>query len=272
MKIILSRKGFDSANGGIVSPIFEDGTMVSFPIPSDDNNKFNELAINGITYDKILSSLNYKGKCNCHIDPDLDNKRRIKPIENWVPIFGQVDSAASYLMNTVQIQPGDIFLFFGNYHFVEKVNGEYKYCKKKKDFYKDNDLQVIWGYMQIDKIVDAAEEQKKYTWHPHSKKFTDKKSNRMFIGREKLSFDETMPGYGVFKFSKKRVLTKEGFSKANWVHRDFYSNDSIFTGEKGRKNSSKKPDETIYYAGIWQELGLKESEDCTNRVKKILKD
>ena len=28
MKIILSRKGFDSANGGIVSPVFEDGTMV----------------------------------------------------------------------------------------------------------------------------------------------------------------------------------------------------------------------------------------------------
>ena len=32
MKVILSRKGFDSANGGILSPIFEDGTMLSFPI------------------------------------------------------------------------------------------------------------------------------------------------------------------------------------------------------------------------------------------------
>ena len=36
MKVILSRKGFDSANGGILSPIFEDGTMLSFPIPSKD--------------------------------------------------------------------------------------------------------------------------------------------------------------------------------------------------------------------------------------------
>ena len=36
MKVVLSRKGFDSANGGIMSPIFEDGTMVSFPIPSKD--------------------------------------------------------------------------------------------------------------------------------------------------------------------------------------------------------------------------------------------
>jgi hypothetical protein len=32
MKVILSRKGFDSANGGIVSPIFEDGAMISMPI------------------------------------------------------------------------------------------------------------------------------------------------------------------------------------------------------------------------------------------------
>ena len=45
MKIILSRKGFDSANGGIVSPIMEDGTLVSFPIPADedDNGNFDDL-------------------------------------------------------------------------------------------------------------------------------------------------------------------------------------------------------------------------------------
>ena len=31
-KIILSRKGFDSSNGGIASPYFEDGTLLSLPI------------------------------------------------------------------------------------------------------------------------------------------------------------------------------------------------------------------------------------------------
>lgn len=41
MKVVLSRKGFDSSNGGIVSPIFEDGTMISFPIPSDDRSERN---------------------------------------------------------------------------------------------------------------------------------------------------------------------------------------------------------------------------------------
>ena len=37
MKVILSRKGFDSANGGIVSPIFEDGAMISMPIPASED-------------------------------------------------------------------------------------------------------------------------------------------------------------------------------------------------------------------------------------------
>ena len=34
MKIILSRKGFDSANGGAASPLFDDGSAVSLPIPA----------------------------------------------------------------------------------------------------------------------------------------------------------------------------------------------------------------------------------------------
>lgn len=85
MKIILSRKGFDSANGGIVSPIFEDGTMVSFPIPSDDEDTYDSLYYNGIPYSKILHDLKYKGGNHCHVDPDLDLSRRAKEIDGWFP-------------------------------------------------------------------------------------------------------------------------------------------------------------------------------------------
>lgn len=59
MKVILSRKGFDSVNGGIVSPILEDGTMISFPIPSTDANTYSELEYNGIPYPQLLHDLNY---------------------------------------------------------------------------------------------------------------------------------------------------------------------------------------------------------------------
>lgn len=78
MKIILSRKGFDSANGGIVSPIMEDGTLISFPIPSDDKDTFDDLIYCDQPYSKILEDLKYKGSPNCHIDPDLSIDRRKK--------------------------------------------------------------------------------------------------------------------------------------------------------------------------------------------------
>lgn len=110
MKIILSRKGFDSANGGIVSPIFEDGTMISFPIPSGDTDTYDSLYYNGIPYSKILHDLRYKGGNHCHVDPDLDLSRRAKEIDGWFPAFGQRDAAASYLKN-LGVAPGDIFLF-----------------------------------------------------------------------------------------------------------------------------------------------------------------
>ena len=79
MKIILSRKGFDSANGGIVSPIMEDGTLISFPIPSDDRDNFEDLIYGGQPYTKILQDLKYKKHPkyhNCHLDPDLTIDRR----------------------------------------------------------------------------------------------------------------------------------------------------------------------------------------------------
>lgn len=100
MKIILSRKGFDSANGGIVSPIFEDGTMVSFPIPSDDEDTYDSLYYNGIQYSQILRDLRYKGGDHCHLDPDLDLGRRRERIDGWFPAFGQRNAAAAYLKNT----------------------------------------------------------------------------------------------------------------------------------------------------------------------------
>ena len=99
MKIILSRKGFDSANGGIVSPVFEDGTMVSFPIPSDDEDTYDSLYYNGIQYSQILRDLRYKGGDHCHLDPDLDLGRRRERIDGWFPAFGQRNAAAAYLKN-----------------------------------------------------------------------------------------------------------------------------------------------------------------------------
>lgn len=94
MKIILSRKGFDNSNGGCPSPILPDDTMLSMPIPSDDNVKYKDLMHDNISYLKLLENLNPKQIYNsCHLDPDIrDNVRKTKP-SNWKPAFGQIDSA-----------------------------------------------------------------------------------------------------------------------------------------------------------------------------------
>jgi len=267
MKVILSRKGFDSSNGGVVSPIFEDGEMISLPIPSHDKDVYSELQYKGMPYSGILEDLHYKGGEHCHVDPDLDMGRRAKAIENWVPAFGQIDAAAQYLKN-IGIREGDLFLFFGNFHRVEKCDGHYRYVRRTGDFYRDRDLQVIWGYLQVGEIIDDPAEQEKLWWHPHA--CEERRSNRtnvIFKAAERLSLDKSKPGAGLLQFDKKRVLTLEGCNKATWKKNAVYDLDHILSN---RRNSACNPEEGIYYAGIWQELGLVESEECTNWAESMV--
>lgn len=272
MKIIFSRKGFDSSFGGIASPILEDGTMISFPIPSSgDKDTYSDLFYNGESYRKILKDLGYKGGSHCHLDPDLHQGRRKERIEGWVPAFGQAGGPTTYLRN-IGVKEGDIFLFFGNYHFVEKINGKYRFVKGTGDFYKDNDIQIIWGYLQVGEILETEVEQRKLWWHPHSSSDrAGKKTNIIFTANKKLSLDEKKPGAGILTYDKKRVLTLEGCSKATWIRNEVYDLKHIDI-IKSRKNSAKNPHQAIYYAGIWQELGLKESRECTEWAKMILAD
>ena len=72
MKIILSRKGFDSTSGGYPSPILPDGTLLSLPIP-DDTNYYELLRYKDKNYAEIINELtNCKGSAGrCHYDPDI---------------------------------------------------------------------------------------------------------------------------------------------------------------------------------------------------------
>ena len=267
MKVILSRKGFDSSNGGIVSPIFEDGTVVSLPIPSHDRDSFSDLQYAGTLYSEILSDLHYKGENFCHVDPDLDQNRRVVKIDGWEPAFGQIDQSAIYLRNN-RISEGDLFLFFGNFHCVRNIEGHFEYIKGTGDFYKDRDLQVIWGYLQVGEIIDDPHEQKKLWWHPHSyKERMRNKTNVIFKATERLTFDDSKPGAGLLPFCLERVLTAENSNKATWKKNPVYDVHNIMGN---RKNSAKDPKTGIYYSGIWQELCLRESKACTDWARLII--
>ena len=100
MKIIFSRKGFDTVYGGYPSPILQDGRMISLPIPSNEEIpiRYSKLEIDKkLTYYDIMKDLNpyiksnnewYKltEKSECHLDPDIAawrNWRRVSVAESW---------------------------------------------------------------------------------------------------------------------------------------------------------------------------------------------
>ena len=63
MKVILSRKGFDSQYGGYASPIITEGRMISLPIPADVGKfekeiKYSKLKVEEkLTYYELMKQL-----------------------------------------------------------------------------------------------------------------------------------------------------------------------------------------------------------------------
>ncbi len=103
MKIVFSRKGFDSASGGGPSPII-DGRPVSLPIPSSGGS--------GTTWDDLglgeqvarASRGRHSGDEECHHDPMF--------LPDGTCLFGQCGAAQTHLANR-EVGVGDVFVFFG---------------------------------------------------------------------------------------------------------------------------------------------------------------
>ncbi len=251
MKIILSRKGFDSSNGGKPSPILPDGTLLSMPIPSDDDrDTYSDLQYDGMMYSDLLADLAPKNiDRHCHIDPDIRDHSRVNPLPEWKPAFGQIDAAQSVLSNA-GVEKGDLFLFFGWFRQIEEHKGHYRYAwKADRDFYGYANLQMIYGYMQIGEIRIGKENMRDYPWHPHSNySGRNKADNALYLPSEKLSLLPNKKGYGTLNFRRDRVLTMENKSRATWNPYPFLMPEYVYGN---RKNSS---DHGLYYAGIWQEL------------------
>lgn len=111
MRIVFSRKGFDSSYGGAPSPILN-GRPVSLPIPGSrgETSTFGELghgdAVEAATRGKIKAA-----DC-CHDDPMFADGHC------WLGQFG----AAQGHLRKQGVGAGDVFLFFGL--FAEPQTGE----------------------------------------------------------------------------------------------------------------------------------------------------
>jgi hypothetical protein len=125
MKIIFSRKGFDSAAGKVPSPII-DGVPISLPIPTERRSKTTyRLAGLGEIVEQVTTGC--VGSYNfCHEDPMFHDGR-------WA--FGQTGAAQSHLENN-DVGVGDVFLFFGLFASPDGHDRHHR----------------IFGYLQVDEV------------------------------------------------------------------------------------------------------------------------
>ncbi len=130
MKIVLSRKGFDSSSGGGPSPIV-DGRPVTLPIPSGGYSAttWDDLGLGD--HAAAASRGKLSGAQHCHHDPMF--------LENNSAILGQCGAAQSHLVNQ-GVGVGDTFLFFG---LFAGEDGERHHR--------------IFGWMQVERIEPVTE-------------------------------------------------------------------------------------------------------------------
>lgn len=185
MKIILSRKGFDSGFGGGPSPIVN-GVPITLPIPATiaSETSYGDLGLGELA--ELSSKGKYTGSSLCHHDPMF--------LPNGTAALGQHDKAQGHLANQ-QVGLGDVFLFFGWF---------------AGDGWPDH--HRIFGYLEVQELLrlatDAESESFLY-WreekHPHALKMHS--SNDVIYSG---------PGRLARSASPKLALTDPGCPRSIW--------------------------------------------------------
>jgi hypothetical protein len=223
MKIILSRKGFDSAFGGCASPIFPDGTIISLPIlhrfksppPPSPPRLVTFSHLRGTPrLDAVVRDLTrHRGRPvtasdPVHLDPDLRLESLLRG-PGWRPLFGQADQAQRHLENQ-GVASGDIFLFFGWFRRVEHRNGRYQFVRGAPD------LHVVYGWLEVGDVwLVGRGEQDVPDWavmHPHLNGNYGA-SNAIYVPAS----DESGYRAGAFeRIADELILTAPGSSRSHW--------------------------------------------------------
>ena len=126
MKIVFSRKGFDSGSGGVPSPII-DGRPTSVPIPTRVRSEttYDDLGLGTIVEQITRGRLTRASLC--HHDPMFEGARCA---------FGQTGAAQGHLANN-GIGAGDVFLFFGLFARMDGGDPHHR----------------IFGYLKIEEAI-----------------------------------------------------------------------------------------------------------------------
>jgi hypothetical protein len=221
MKIIFSRKGFDSGYGKIPSPILEDGSLLPLPIPSaEDADTMASVHAHRIDLDGLLHDLSggkHSIQTRIHHDPELLDHRGHQ--RNWRPALGQTGAAYGHLAKQ-GVGPGDVFLFFGWFRQVERAGGRWRYVHAAPN------LHVLFGWLEIDEVLPIVLERERclsthpaIATHPHvaSPEHYNHRNNHLYLGTERSRFVPRRHGGGYFdRFTPQLQLTAPGATRTLW--------------------------------------------------------
>ena len=161
MKIIFSRKGFDSGAGGTASPRTEK-SLISLPIPTSRRSEttYSNLGLGDLVEERTAGKI--PANHLCHADPFFADGRCA---------FGQTGAAQSHLANN-GIGEGDVFLFFG---LFQASGGPRQHW--------------IFGWQQVERIIHLGANPKRNKspdWlpiqHPHTLGEWNK-NNTLYLGK-----------------------------------------------------------------------------------------
>ncbi len=226
MKIILSRKGFDSGYGGVASPILPGGRMVSLPIPerpgaiTPASRTYGEICAGNVPVGALVHGLTRGAippRDAAHLDPDLDSGSIRPRPRGWRPAFGQTGAAASHLRNQ-GVGPGDVFLFFGWFReTVEPTPGRFQWRPGS------DDIHACFGYLQIASRRPVVPRSALPPWlseHPHYKPIPYGAIDDIYIATDRLDLPGhriDRPGGGLLgSFQPKYRLTAPGRTRSIW--------------------------------------------------------
>ena len=231
-KLILSRKGFDSKNGGCPSPIFPDRTMYSLPVPGHDDEvpiHYRDLRHGNINIGQVVEGLTsgrHKARDLAGLDPDV-RQDAVPRYDGWRGLFGQLGASQTHLANQ-WVDKGDVFLFFGLFRRVHETHAGWRFIRSAPK------LHMLWGWLQIEQVckVDDIRHDEKFDWATYHCQFSRSGDprNTLYVATDQLDLTDTVtaPGAAVFpRFDERLVLTDPGGSVSKWrLPRWFYPDDS----------------------------------------------
>ncbi|WP_207462816.1 hypothetical protein [Azospirillum sp. SYSU D00513] len=218
MRIVFSRKGFDTGYGRIPNPILPDGRLFPLPIPYGRGApiRFGDLPAPWGLEERHATLADFvrshgarwvpaKGRkpepitadTIAHLDPDLI-PGMLPRAAGWRPLFGQTEAALGHLRRA-GVGEGDLFLFFGRFDRLVGEGGALRY--------EGQPCHLLYGWLQVGCVRPlpdpALPDWARY--HPHCVDAPgapwSPTANALFEAAERLSLpglDLDLPGAGLF--------------------------------------------------------------------------